>query len=94
MVEMVKVDRQDSRSILRYSAVVDIRLITVVARATDAAHAAVFRRHRPNITLMDFRLRDTRQIRKTPGNTMHLLHHRGNGRYSLGRVTSDRNGDR
>jgi DNA-binding NarL/FixJ family response regulator len=37
---------------------VDIELMFVVAQASDAAHAAVFRRHRPDITLMDFRLPD------------------------------------
>jgi hypothetical protein len=75
--EIVKHDREDSGSVPRCSAVVDIGLIVVVAQATDAAHAAVFRRHRPDITLMDFRLSDGLPVRKTPGNTIHLLHHSG-----------------
>ncbi len=54
----MKHDRQDSGSLPRCSAVDDIGLMVVVAQATDATHAAVFRQHRPDITLMDFRLPD------------------------------------
>jgi len=43
----------------RCSTVDDIGLVAVVAQATDATHAtAKFRRHRPNITSMIFRLPD------------------------------------
>jgi DNA-binding NarL/FixJ family response regulator len=56
MAEIVKHDRQDSGSVPRCSAVDDIGLMVVVAQATDATHATVeFRRHRRDITLMDFR---------------------------------------
>ena len=54
----MKHNRQDSSSVHRCLAVEDIGLMVVVAQATDATHAAVFRQHRPDITLMGFRLPD------------------------------------
>jgi hypothetical protein len=56
MAEIVKHDRQNSGCVSRCSAVDDLGLMIVVAQGTDATHAAVFRRHRPDVTLMAFRL--------------------------------------
>ena len=54
----MKHDRQDSGSVPRCSAVDDIGLMVVVAQATAATLAAVFRQHRLDITWIDFRLPD------------------------------------
>jgi hypothetical protein len=55
----VKHNRQDFGSVHQCFAVDDIGLMVVVAQATDATHSvAEFRRYRPDITWMQFRLPD------------------------------------